>query len=139
MSFHHTLFMHFSSAILILRHASTATRVTQKPPQIIIPKKSVSCRTPLLTVHHFKSLPISYREARKKIPFKCGKLLTSAVILFPSLHYSVTFQITLSVIYEGSILKGVPRCLPLVEYSKCFCDVPCKIRTHDPISRPVLC
>ncbi len=46
-SFHHTLSMHFASVILIFRHASPAARVTQKPLQIIIPKKWVICRTPL--------------------------------------------------------------------------------------------
>ncbi len=58
--------MHFPSVILIFRHASTATRVTQKPSKLIIPEKTVSSRTPLYIVHHYKSLPISYREARKK-------------------------------------------------------------------------
>ena len=31
------------------------------------------------TVHYFQSLPISSRDARKKIPFKYAKLLTSTV------------------------------------------------------------
>ncbi len=62
------------------RHASIATRVTQKPLQIIITKKSVSCWTPLYTAHQFQSLPIGSSEPRKKIPFKCAKLLTKTVV-----------------------------------------------------------
>ncbi len=101
-SFHCTLSMRFPSAILTFRHASTATRVTQKPLQIIIPQTWVSCKTPLKTVHHFQSLLIYSGEARKKFLFKCAKLLTKTVkwVLSPKVSTQVTHFLWVSPVWK---------------------------------------